>query len=146
MITVQPEQLRALRHPTPKNPPPQKRFIGSPESARAARDYVRDIVNDSALGLTPDQVNDIRVVTCELATNAVRYGTEPGDSFLVAVVAEPGSVRIEVHDPTRRRPVRRRESEGRGRGRGLHVVEVLATAWGIDDRPMGKIVWAEFTW
>ncbi|MEW1694255.1 ATP-binding protein [Streptomyces sp. NPDC091278] len=127
-----------------EGPSPQKRFAGAPESVRAARDHVRDIVNAGTHGLTPDQVNDIRLVACELATNAVRYGTEPGDSFLVTVVVGPGTVRVEVHDPVRRRPRPRPESEERDRGRGLRIVEALATAWGVDDRPMGKVVWAEF--
>ncbi|MFE3071877.1 hypothetical protein [Streptomyces sp. NPDC059247] len=42
--------------------PPQKRFDGAPESARAACDYVRDIVGSGTHGLTPDRVDNIRLI------------------------------------------------------------------------------------
>lgn len=146
MIDMTPPQLRAAPGPESPRLTFQRRFTDAPDSVRAARDYVRDLVKGEALELTPDQVSDMRVVTSELFTNALRYGTEPGDSVLVRVTVMPSAVRVEVHDPVRRRPRRRRASSERGRGRGLVVVDALASAWGVQDRPMGKIVWVVFAW
>jgi hypothetical protein len=81
---------------------------------------------------------------CELVTNAVRYGTEPGDSFRVVLDADATRTRVEVHDPVRRHPHRRADSTERSRGRGLVILDALCPgAWGVEDAPMGKAVWAE---
>ncbi|MET9927622.1 MULTISPECIES: ATP-binding protein [unclassified Streptomyces] len=82
----------------------------------------------------------------ELVTNAVRYGTEPGDSFKVSVAAAPGRCRVEVHDTRRRTPRLRPVSDQRVRGRRLHLVEALASRWGVAERPFGKIVRVVVTW
>jgi two-component sensor histidine kinase len=79
----------------------------------------------------------------ELATNAVRYGTEPGDSFAVVVLLTHERVRVEVHDPVRRHPRVRNSSDERSRGRGLHIVDALAARWDVCEREFGKAVWAE---
>ncbi|MQY15661.1 hypothetical protein SRB5_58490 [Streptomyces sp. RB5] len=93
----------------------------------------------------PARVDDVLLITSELVTNAVRYGGEPGDSLTVALVPLTGTVRVEVHDTVRRRPRLRPESAERQRGRGLWIVETLANQWGMDDRPLGKLVWAVVT-
>ncbi|MEW2065908.1 ATP-binding protein [Streptomyces sp. NPDC007346] len=79
-------------------------------------------------------------------TNAVRYGSEPGDRFKVTAAAESGKCRVEVHDIRRRRPRLRPPSDQRVRGRGLHLVEALASRWGVAERPFGKSVWVVVTW
>ncbi len=90
----------------------------------------------------PSHVCDVLLVVSELVTNAVRYGTEPGDFVVVALDTDTDRTRVEVHDTRRRRPRRKPESVSRERGRGLFIVEALAT-WGLGERPMGKFVWAE---
>ncbi|WP_028810815.1 ATP-binding protein [Streptomyces flavidovirens] len=127
----------------PGGPPSQLLLAGDPQSARAARVYVREFVTHHVPDVSEDHLSDIALVACELVTNAIRYGTAPGDSILVVLSAEPGRTRIEVHDPCRRRPRPKPESEERQRGRGLSIVRVLAARWGVDDRPFGKFVWAE---
>ncbi|MBP0456265.1 ATP-binding protein [Streptomyces bomunensis] len=131
--------------PPPDGPPPTALFAADPESARAARVFAREVVENRAPGAPADSVSDVQLVVSELVTNAIRYGTEPGDSLALIVDATPQRVRVEVHDPRRRRPAMRAESPDRQRGRGLFIVDTLAQ-WGIDDRPFGKIVWAELTW
>ncbi len=64
----------------------------------------------------------------------------------MAVTASLSGVRIEVHDPVRRRPRHKPRNPARRRGRGLLVVGALANSWGVADRPLGKIVWAEPAW
>ncbi|WEH35273.1 ATP-binding protein [Streptomyces sp. AM 4-1-1] len=137
-------EASASPYPIP-GPPPQAVFAGHPESVAHARRYAREVVAWQAPGIRPDRVDDVELVVSELVTNSVRYGTEPGDSLCVAIEAEPDRVRVEVQDPVRRRPRLRPESDVRDRGRGLLIVERLAR-WGTDDRPMGKVVWAELTW
>ncbi|MEV0886988.1 ATP-binding protein [Streptomyces microflavus] len=93
-----------------------------------------------------DVLDTLELLASELVTNAMRYGSEPGDSFKVTVAVEPGRCRIEVHDTRRRTPLLRPASDQRVRGRGLHLVEALASRWGVAERPFGKIVWVVVTW
>ncbi|WP_326701637.1 ATP-binding protein [Streptomyces sp. NBC_01754] len=126
--------------------PPQLICTADAESVGPARRYVREAVAYQAPDASADALDTLELLASELVTNAVRYGTEPGDSLLVAVTAGPGRCRIEVHDTRRKRPRVRPASDERGRGRGLHLVELLAETWGTADRPMGKIVWAVVAW
>jgi anti-sigma regulatory factor (Ser/Thr protein kinase) len=107
------------------------------------RAYVRDVLGHDEPALDPERLDDVLLVVSELVTNAVRYGTEPGDSLAVVVLTTAERVRVEVRDPVRRHPQMRNESGERARGRGLHIVDALAVRWDVDDRPMGKAVWAE---
>ncbi|WP_241561378.1 ATP-binding protein [Streptomyces orinoci] len=109
-------------------------------SARLAREFVREILTE---GHNPvEHVEDFVLVVSELVTNAVRYGTEPGDSLLVVLDTDDDRTRVEVHDTARRLPQPKPHSDERGRGRGLHIVDALAN-WGTGTRPLGKYVWAE---
>ncbi|MGI5349222.1 ATP-binding protein [Streptomyces sp. CA-250714] len=119
---------------------------GTPRAAAAARAYTRRAVARHAPAMPMDRIDDLCLVVSELVTNAIRYGTEPGDKLALKVVLSADRARIEVHDPVRRRPRPRPESCDRTSGRGLLVVAALAESWGTDDRPLGKIVWAELAW
>lgn len=135
--------------PAPSSPPPlpsQMICTADPESVRPARRFVRAAAAYQEPTCPADILDTLELLASELITNAVRYGSEPGDSLRVAVEAEPGRCRIEVHDTARRCPRLRPASDERGRGRGLHLVELLAARWGTADRPMGKIVWVVVTW
>ncbi|MFS0695142.1 ATP-binding protein [Streptomyces nitrosporeus] len=116
------------------------------ESVRPVRRYVRSAVAYQVPDVPADTLDTLELLTSELVTNAVRYGSEPGDSLLVAVAARPGWCRIEVHDTRRKRPHLRPASDQRGRGRGLHIVQLLAASWGTSERPFGKVVWVVVTW
>ncbi|WP_372459272.1 ATP-binding protein [Streptomyces huiliensis] len=111
----------------------------APSTARA---YARKVVENAVAGTDPDYVFTVALVVTELVTNAVRYGTEPGDSLLVVLDADDVRARVEVHDTVRRVPRLKPESGERARGRGLRIVDALAT-WGTGERPLGKYVWAE---
>ncbi|MFI8963987.1 ATP-binding protein [Streptomyces sp. NPDC053493] len=136
--------MRSATNATPQ--PVQQTFPGAPESARAARAFARAVVGDRAPNLTPDELHSVQLVVSELVTNAIRYGTEPGDSLRVVLDARPDTLRVEVHDPNRRRPRAKPESTDRKRGRGLYVLDERVAEWGVDDRPLGKTVWAVFRW
>ncbi|MFI5883555.1 ATP-binding protein [Streptomyces sp. NPDC051554] len=127
----------------PSGPPTQATFSAEPQAPAKARAYVRDVLARDETPLDDERLDEILLVVSELVTNAYRYGTEPDDSLLVAVLTTPDRVRVEVHDPRRQRPRLRNESGERSRGRGLHIVDAIAARWDVDDRPFGKAVWAE---
>ncbi|MFB7452855.1 ATP-binding protein [Streptomyces sp. NPDC056194] len=129
----------------PNGPPAQSVIPSSPEAPAQARRYVRDVLRADDTPVSDDQLADVLLVVSELVTNAYRYGTEPGDSVLVKVLSTDDRIRVEVHDPRRKRPYMRNESGERARGRGLHIVDELAARWGTDDREFGKAVWVEVT-
>ncbi|MEU6243030.1 ATP-binding protein [Streptomyces sp. NPDC047024] len=124
-------------------PPPILILPGSPTSARHARTFVREYVRCHVPYASPEYIDNVVLVTCELVTNSIRYGTEPGDSLRVSLDASALRTMIEVQDPVRRRPRARPESSERERGRGLVVLDALCRAWGVEERPFGKAVWAE---
>ncbi|WP_030579219.1 ATP-binding protein [Streptomyces globisporus] len=128
----------------PVGPPPILLLDGEAQSAAAARKFVREFVAYHVPGASDEHLDAAVLVACELVTNSIRYGTEPGDSLRVVLDADDSRTRIEVHDPVRRQPRPRPESEERDRGRGLIILNYLCPgAWGVDEIPMGKSVWAE---
>ncbi|MFE2635477.1 ATP-binding protein [Streptomyces scopuliridis] len=145
MATMLPKQYEKTGCRPPPGSPPQLMFVGAPESVRAARAYVREFIAYHLPDLAPDHTADVELVVSELVTNAVRYGTEPGDSVLVGLTGTATRVRVEVQDPVRRRPSFKPASVERDRGRGLFIVEALAECWGVVDQPFGKTVWAVVT-
>ncbi|MGW1770625.1 ATP-binding protein [Streptomyces sp. NPDC002104] len=146
MVTLLPRHLVVPCCRPPVDPPPQLLLAKDPESTHAARKYAREFISYHVPGIPDGPMDDAVLLVSELVTNALRYGTEPGDSLRVVLAADPGHIRIEVHDPSRRRPHCKPESDERQRGRGLFILDALAAAWGVDERPMGKAVWAELQW
>ncbi|MGW7492614.1 ATP-binding protein [Streptomyces sp. NPDC054786] len=91
------------------------------------------------------RADDVRLCVSELATNALAHGTRCGQGFQVTVNAEDGTVHVEVHDSSPRRPRPRRPTNDDVSGRGLHIVAVLSDDWGVEDRGVtGKFVWSRF--
>ncbi|MFD7854220.1 ATP-binding protein [Streptomyces microflavus] len=151
MTTMRPSALPSIPPTAPVPPrapavPPQAIYLAVPESVGPARRYVGEAVAYQEPSVSEDVLGTLQLLASELVTNAVRYGTEPGDSFKVTVAAGPGRCRVEVHDTRRRTPRLRPVSDQRVRGRGLHLVEALASRWGVVERPLGKIVWVVVTW
>ncbi len=83
-------------------------------------------------------VEDITLTTNELVANALLHGAPPID---VRLVHTGSQVVFEVSDKSPGRPRRRRTDVQDEHGRGLHVVEALATDWGIRTAPGRKTVW-----
>lgn len=113
-------------------------FSADLASAGAARRFVAsklaawscDSLTDSAL-----------LLVSELVTNAVLHGR----SALDLVLRLSGDrLRIEVHDTSDARPVRKQYSLEAGTGRGLMLVEQMSQEWGVVPTPgKGKVVWCE---
>ncbi len=141
---------KAIRDATLTPPPPQVGppstllLTSGPESARSAREFVRAYVRHHVPKAIEDHVENVVLITCELVTNSIRYGTEPDDLVRLVIDADDSRTRVEVHDPVRRRPRVRPESAERDRGRGLLILDsVCAGRWGVTEIPLGKAVWAE---
>jgi anti-sigma regulatory factor (Ser/Thr protein kinase) len=80
-----------------------------------------------------------RIVTSELATNAVRHAQTP---FRVSVAVQPGKIRLEVEDGAGAQKIATEMASERT-GRGLLIVETAATSWGVEHRGKKKAVWVE---
>lgn len=78
------------------------------------------------------------LLTSELVTNAVRHASPPIE---INVDCDGSGGRVTVSDGHRDRPVLRPHSLDSDNGRGIQLVDALATAWGVQDRPAGKAVW-----
>jgi anti-sigma regulatory factor (Ser/Thr protein kinase) len=112
-----------------------------PASASACgtgRRFVADVL--SRWGL-PDPLVDLAVlVTSELVANAVNHAPPPG---YLQVRADDRRIRIEVSDSSRREPRMVRPGDAVTGGRGLLLIDRLASRWGWDPEPPGKVVWCE---
>ncbi len=109
-------------------------------AARTARRVVAGVCADAETG---SECADAAVLmTSELVTNAVLHGT--GDVRL-AVEAGDDNLRVEVTDDERRRPTLPSIDDDAEGGRGLFIVDALASAWGVQDVPGGKVVWFEIS-
>src|SRR5205814_3319752 len=113
------------------------RLEAQPQSAASARRFV-----DATLRRWEcDELFDVvGLLTSELVTNAILHAQS---DIELSVRLTPDAVRIDVTDYSARMPSRRDPADEDTSGRGLGLVEALATAWGVDERPGGKSVWFE---
>lgn len=79
-------------------------------------------------------------VVSELVTNAFQHGT--GRVHLTVYLGSE-ALRVEVGDDSPQPPVRRQPTPEDERGRGLLLVEAFGSAYGVAQRPPGKVVWVE---
>jgi anti-sigma regulatory factor (Ser/Thr protein kinase) len=104
------------------------------ETGAGAAAQARHALDRLSGELTEPQLRDVRLLTSELVTNAVRHaGLSPGDRIRVLVRLSPHALRVEVRDPghgfERRPPPPDPE---RASGWGLFLVEEVADRWGMD--------------
>ncbi|MDH6109773.1 anti-sigma regulatory factor (Ser/Thr protein kinase) [Kitasatospora sp. MAP12-15] len=87
---------------------------------------------------------ELRLLTSELVTNAIRYGAQAddGDEMIELVFWTADNHHwLAVSDPGSGRPVLRTAAPDACGGRGLLLVEALSDAWGVVARPTrGKSV------
>jgi anti-sigma regulatory factor (Ser/Thr protein kinase) len=89
----------------------------------------------------PEEVIEVAaLVTSELVANAVNHAPPPGH---LQVQADDERVRIEVSDASERAPRMVRPGDAVAGGRGLLLIDRVATRWGWELCPPGKIVWCE---
>ncbi len=96
-------------------------------------------------GHVPIEVlEDARLLASELVTNSIRHPDITEEASLrLAVQLSKGALRVEVRDPGIDGVVAAREPDREnGGGFGLHLVDMLATRWGVS-RADGTHVWFE---
>lgn len=113
---------------------------GEPRSIAEARRAVDDHL---AGHLAAREVEDLRLLVSELATNAVRHGGE--GPYRLQISCDPTRVAIAVTDPGEGFAPPGRATRGEqlaSGGYGLELVAELSDRWGIDRRD-GTRVWCE---
>jgi CheY-like chemotaxis protein len=107
-------------------------------SAALARRFVTETLDTWNLAPLLDAA---LLVTSELAANAV---THASSNFRVQLSVRSTTLRIDVADYGAGAPEPQTLSLSEEHGRGLHLIDALSTAWGIEDTlTTGKVVWAE---
>jgi DNA-binding NarL/FixJ family response regulator len=107
------------------------------QSAGRARKFVDETLRRWDCG---DQLEVVTLLVSEVVTNAIVHA---GTQVEVSVELRPAAVRIEVGDKEAGVPEPRIAADEDTSGRGMALVEALASAWGVDSRPGGKVVWFE---
>lgn len=94
--------------------------------------------------IAADTLDDVRLLVSELVTNSVRHsGASRGASVRMTVASRGPSVRVEVIDAGRGfEPRPRSKPQDEAGGWGLHLVERIATRWGVTSS-RGARVWFE---
>lgn len=117
----------------------QAAFEATPVSASQARSFVVQHLVDHRLEYL---VEPVRLVTSELATNAVVHANT---AFIVTLEARDDVVLLTVRDDSLSLPARRTAQVMDRTGRGLEIVDIVSLDWGIDTDSAGsKAVWASF--
>jgi anti-sigma regulatory factor (Ser/Thr protein kinase) len=110
-----------------------------PFSAARAREFVCHRLTDHDL---PHLIDDVRLVTSELATNAVIHAQQP---FTVTLCGDECLVVLTVRDGSGSAPVHRSAQVMDTRGRGLSIVDSISHDWGVErSTASDKSVWASF--
>ena len=111
-----------------------------PDVVSRARSFTREILGRWGCG---EVVDDAALLVSEMVTNAIRH--TDGKSVL-KLQRETGRVRITVTDTETRPPSPNMRFEPTATsGRGMHLVDALAAAWGVEPTGSGKSVWADLT-
>jgi anti-sigma regulatory factor (Ser/Thr protein kinase) len=113
-------------------------FAKSPAAPAEARQFVLATLAGWVDG---DRLDDIVLVADELVTNGVLHGRS---DVVVTLTSDSGAIRIAVSDRSAAEPRRASRGDAAMSGRGLHIVDVLSSAWGHQRSGAGKIVWARF--
>ncbi len=110
-----------------------------PMSAPLARSWAEGLLR--GWSVPNPLVDSSALVVSELVTNAARHSEEL-IHISIAVPEHGDEVVVEVFDRSHRLPHLSNDGPEGTAGRGLHVVDSLATGWGIREELAGKTVWA----
>jgi anti-sigma regulatory factor (Ser/Thr protein kinase) len=114
-----------------------RHFAHGPESVTLARRFAGEVLQ----GTARDAQETVVLMISELASNCVRH-TDSG--FELTIIQSGAEIRVEAADTGGGKPTMRTPGPTDPDGRGLQIVDIFASAWGID-RPAagGKTVWFE---
>jgi anti-sigma regulatory factor (Ser/Thr protein kinase) len=106
----------------------------------------RRLVHRELAGKLPaEALADVSLLVTELIANGVWHGgAGEGTTLRVSVSGDDAAVRVEVENPDEIAgdPVQRRPDLDGGGGLGLHIVERVASRWGVRRAPR-VAVWFE---
>ncbi|AZP19616.1 ATP-binding protein [Streptomyces aquilus] len=120
------------------------RLSATPRGARLARRLTAHQLDTWGHPYDSEVSHTAQQVVAELAANAVTHGRVPGRDFELRLRLTPeDTVRVEVSDARHDRRLRYVTDPDADNGRGLILVSLLAQAWGVTERSVGKTVWAE---
>lgn len=131
---------------TPATAELAQRFSSTPRGARLARHLSARQLDVWGFPYGGEVSDTAQLVVAELAANAVTHGRVPGRDFELRLLLRPegaGTLRIEVSDARGDARLRFVTAADEERGRGLVLVSLLAVTWGVEERAVGKTVWAE---
>ncbi|SRR6266487_427327 len=123
-----------------------------PMAVRQARRWAAATLAHARRPPCQELIDTAVLVVSELVTNAIRATalapgrSQPADQaqFALVVKAEPGTLRIEVHDSAGGQlELPCAWDASAEHGRGLMVVAALSRRWGWRPGPQGKVVWCE---
>lgn len=110
---------------------------GSVNAPQLARAFLRSALETWRL----DGFGDVtELLVSELVANVV---THVGTPMTLRVQRGPGTMRVEIDDPSSDAPVVRHPDTAEEHGRGVLLVDQLADTWGVHQRADGKTVWFE---
>ncbi len=107
-----------------------------PGAAGSARRWARTLLGPS---VHEDTAESVALVLTELVQNAVLHASTP---MRVELLVAGDGVRVKVADGSPVLPSSGLTSAQAMSGRGLLMVAAVASAWGAEPRPGGKVVWA----
>jgi anti-sigma regulatory factor (Ser/Thr protein kinase) len=87
-----------------------------------------------------DTFADVPLLASELVTNAVRHAN--GDVAL-SLQLDHNRMRVSVRDSSDALPIMGDLGTAHDGGWGLHIVDQLASSWGLETECGGKTVWCE---
>jgi anti-sigma regulatory factor (Ser/Thr protein kinase) len=109
-----------------------------PQIVSKARAFVKDMIE---LWGCEDQDGVAVLLTSEIVTNAISYGTE--SIRLELSVTDEGVLTVETADNHPAFPYVRQLSDTAEGGRGMQIVAALARNWGVRPINHHKVVWFE---
>jgi len=112
-----------------------KTFQHARQSVCLARHFAREALR----GIPANVIQTAELMVSELASNCILH---TNSSFDLKIRRSADEIRIEATDGGRGEPVLRSPGPSDASGRGLQIIDMLASAWGIDPlREGGKTVW-----
>ena len=123
----------------PEAPPMKWEFTSQLEARPGDVSTARHLLEGPPGSLSPERMDDARLIVTELVANAVRHGAARGEVDLV-VRWDGRSLRLEVRSAGAFHP--RSSGAPADGGWGLLLIDALADRWGVDSGPV-TTVWAE---
>lgn len=117
-------------------------FTNTAESVGPARQVVRATL--SAWECADDVIEAAVLITSELASNAVAHALS-SPVFTVLCAMRHGTLTLAIADHDARPPSRVDFAADDDHGRGIFLIEALASAWGYETCPGGKMVYARLS-